>query len=127
MELKNYICVSQSCRTQEWNALIGTLRRFTNIWEKQETERRERELDNESLYKSRGAIRCQTVSEDKQVDQEIAEMFPSMRKNDFGDLEPTDTLDSAPEATVDYSGSSTSNIMFPHFLQARYLAPRVIC
>lgn len=103
--------MSASCRTEEWYALVETLRRFMNMWQRQETERRERELDTESLYKSRGALRCQTVSENDQDDQEIAEMFPSMRDNDFGDLEPCNTLDDAPQCLVDGSNPNTLNVL----------------
>ncbi|XP_052133380.1 midasin [Frankliniella occidentalis] len=111
LELKNFILISQSCKTEEWNALIKVLRSFTQIWEKQENERRERELDSESLYKSRGAVRCQTVTEDEEALYEIAEMFPSKRENDFGDLEPNQSLEGPPQSVNQESNSNPSSAL----------------
>ncbi|KAK3926205.1 Midasin [Frankliniella fusca] len=98
LKSSNFICMAQSCNSAEWIALNKVLRTFTQIWEKQENDRRERELDNESLYKSRGAVRCQTVTQDEETLLEIAELFPSKREHDFGDLEPINSLESSPQS-----------------------------
>lgn len=111
LEVKNAICVSQSVKNDEWDALVKVLRSFIRIWEKQEADRREMEQDNESLYKSRGALRCEDLSDEEEALKEIAEMFPSKRENDFGDLEPLNSLDDNPLKASENASTTTLNVM----------------
>jgi len=79
--------------SEEWELLQVILQQFVSIWQKQEEERRVKELQEESLYKSKGALRGDTLSEEEEIAQGLAENFPSQRGEDFGDIEATASLE----------------------------------
>lgn len=91
IELKNRASISHFLNQELFTEFEFSLNIINKVWQREEEERRQKQMENESLYLTR--TKCQEENEELQELQEINENFPTAIQEDFGDFIKEDTLE----------------------------------
>lgn len=90
-EIQNTLIVSDAINETNFRKFDATLSVFNQIWKKQEEKRRQRAIEDDSLYVNK--TKCVTEDEEEIVSQEIGQMFPNYVDDDFGEFIQNATLE----------------------------------
>ncbi|XP_014214403.1 midasin [Copidosoma floridanum] len=85
-EFYNYVALRGSLTKDLWSELNALLQQVLLIWRQQQKELEKRELEKDSLYKSRVKVH-EDLTEEEEIARELKSLFPTQREQDFADID----------------------------------------
>ena len=86
-EFQNYIALKGSLTKELWVELNQLLQQIVLIWRQQQKEIEKIEAEKDTLYKNKVKVLGESLTEEEEISQELKQLFPTHRENDFADVD----------------------------------------